>query len=66
MKEHERSHGVASNRNAQDCIDFISETQLNRKAIALINNGDSIGLYYTAQGNIRILDIWNESHKATK
>jgi hypothetical protein len=55
-----------ASRNSEQVVRFISESELNKKAVGLINNGDAIGLYLTPTGNIRIHDVWNETHKATK
>lgn len=60
------THAVHESRSSENVVKFIAESELNKKAKDLINNGDAIGLYYTPAGNIRIHDVWNETHKATK
>ena len=55
---------IHESKDSEKVVQFININQLNAKAQAGLKNGDVVGLYYTAAGNVRYLDVWNQTHKA--
>ena len=55
---------IHESKNSEKVVKFIDSSELNQKAQKAIYNGEVVGFYYTAKGNIRFQDVWNQTHLA--